>query len=98
MPLLLLHHQADGIQDQAYGLGCCRLISCDAIIIKVSDYGQIEGSLACVYVGDICGPFGVWPVRMEIPVEQVFISMDLLPHIDPLLGAADLCQQAIFLQ
>lgn len=86
---LLLHRQADGIQDQTYGLGFCRFISNDAIIIKVPDHGQIEDSLACVYVGDICDPFGVRPICPEISVEQVFISMDLLSQIDPLLGAAD---------
>lgn len=82
---LLLHRQADGIQDQTYGLRFCRFISCDAVIIKVPDHGQIEDTLAGVNVRDICDPFGVRSVCMEIPVEQVFISMDLLSHIDPLL-------------
>ena len=94
---LLLHRQADGIQDQTYGLRFCRFISYDAVIIKVPDHGQIEDTLAGVNVRDICDPFGVRSVCMEIPVEQVFISMDLLSHIDPLPGAADFCQQVIFL-
>lgn len=94
---LLLHCQADGIQDQTCGLRFCRFISCDAVIVKVPDHGQIEDTLAGVNVRDICDPFGVRSVCMEIPVEQVFISMDLLSHIDPLPGAADFCQQVIFL-
>ncbi len=88
---LLFYRQADGIQDQIYGLGFCRFISYNTVIIKVANHGQIEDSLACVYVGDICDPFGIWPVCMEIPVEQVFIPMNLLPHIDPLPGAANFC-------
>ena len=75
---LLFHRQADGIQDQTYGLGTCRFISYDAVVIKVSDHGQIEDTLSGVNVRDICDPFGVWPVCVEVPVEQVFISMDLL--------------------
>ena len=74
---LLLHRQADGIQDQIYGLGFCRFISYDAVIIKVPDHGQIEDTLSGVNVRDICNPFGVWPVCIEIPVEQVFIPMNL---------------------
>lgn len=53
--------------------------------------------MAGVNVRDICDSFGVRSVCMEILVEQVFISMDLLSHIDPLPGVADLCQQVIFL-
>ena len=75
---LLLHRQADGIQDQTYSLGFCRFISYNTVIIKVPYHGQIENALACVNVRDICNPFGVWPVCVEVPVEQVFIPMDLL--------------------
>ncbi len=48
---LLLHRQADGIQDQTYGLGTCRFISCDAVVIKVPDHGQIEDALSGVNTG-----------------------------------------------
>lgn len=47
--------------------------------------------MAGVNVRDICNLFGVWPVCMEIPVEDVFVPMDLLSHIAPLPIAADFC-------
>ena len=46
-------------------------------------------------VGNICNPLAVWPVCSELTLQQVFLLMYLLAHIDPLATAADFRQQTI---
>ena len=48
-------------------------------------------------VGNIRYPFAVGPVRMEPAVQQVFVFMYLLPHIDPFSAPPDLREQPVFL-
>lgn len=48
-------------------------------------------------IRDIRYPFAVGSVRMELAVQQVFIFMYLLPHIDPFSVPSDLRKQTVFL-
>ena len=67
---------------------CCRTRS------RIID--RYRTALLCVDVGNIRDPFAVGPVRMELAVQQVFVFMYLLPHVDPLPAPADLRQQTVF--
>ena len=40
-------------------------------------------------VGNICYPFAVGPVRMELPVQQILVLVYLLPHLLPFPASAD---------
>ena len=48
-------------------------------------------------VGDVRYPFAIRLVRMKLPVEQVFVPVDPLPHLLPFPAAADFRQQIILL-
>lgn len=48
-------------------------------------------------VGNIRYLFAVGPVRMELPIEQILILVEMLSHLLPLPAAADFCKQAVFL-
>ena len=73
------------------------LVSHNAVVIEVPDDGQVQYALLCVDVGDVCYPFPVGAVRMELPVQQILVLVELLPHLLPFSAAADLCEQIIFL-
>ena len=77
-------------------LGGC-FVGHNAVIIKVTDHGQIQYALLGVDVGDIGYPLAVGPVCPELAVEKVFVPVYLLAHLYPLPAAADLRQQTIFL-
>ena len=97
-PLFLpLHGQTNGVQNQVHRLLRCSFISYDAVVIEVPDHGQIQYALLGMDVGDVCYPFTVGPVRMELPVQQILVLVYLLPHLLPFPAAADLGQQIIFL-
>lgn len=94
---LLSHGETNGIQRQIYGLVFGSFVGCDAVIVESPDHRQIEDTLTSLDVGDVCHPFGIGLVRVKFPVKQVFILVDLLPHLPPLPRPADLCQHLIFL-
>ena len=97
-PLFLsFHSQADGVQYQVDSLMCFCLVSHDAVFIEIPDHGQVQYSLLCMDVRDVCYPFAVRSVCAKISVQNVFILVDLLPHLLPFPAAADLRQQAMFL-
>ena len=88
-PLLLLHCQTDGVQDQIYRLLRSRLISYNAVVIEIPDHGQIQYALLGVDVRDIRYPFSVRPICVKFSVQQILIPVDLLPHLLPFPAAAD---------
>ena len=51
-----------------------------AMLIQYSDQGLLTGLLAA---GDACDPFVVGPVRMKLPVQQIFVLVCLLAHLNP---------------
>ena len=95
--LLPLYRQTDRVQHQIHRLLCAGFVGNDAVVIKVTNHGQIQYALLCVDVRNICYPFAVGPVRVKLAVEQVFIFVYLLAHLLPLPAAADLGQQTVFL-
>ena len=76
---------------------CSGLVDHDAVVVEIPDYGQISYALLCVEVGNIRYQFAVGSVRIELPVEQIFVPVGLLPHLPPFPAAADLRQQIILL-
>ena len=48
-------------------------------------------------VGDIRYPFAVWFVCTELPVEQILVLVDLLPHLLPLSAPPNPRKQTVFL-
>ena len=97
-PLFLLFHcLMNGIQNQIHCLLGSSLVGDDAVVIEVPDYGKVQHTLLGVDVGDVCYPFAVGFVRMELPVQQILVLVYLLPHLLPFPAAADLREQIIFL-
>ena len=47
---------------------------------------------------NVCNPLTVWLVCKELPIEQILVSIDLLPQVLPLSFSADLRQNPILLQ
>ena len=52
-------------------------------------------SVPSIVWGDICYPFFVWTVSLELAVQQIPILMHLLSHILPLPFSADFRQDAM---
>ena len=97
-PLFLFtHRQTNGIQYQIDCLLCIGLVGNDTVIIKIPDHGKIQHALLCVEVRNICYPFAVRSVRVKLTVQQVFVFMYLLPHIDPFSAPPDIRKQTVFL-
>ena len=87
---LLLHGQPDGIQDQICRLPCTSLVSHDAVVVEVTDYGQLQHTLPGMDVRDVHDPFAVRPVCMKLSAQQIFILVNLLSHLCPFSLAADI--------
>ena len=87
---LLLHSQADGVQNQIHRLFGTSLVGDDAVVIEIPDHGQLQYALLGVNVGDVGHPFAVRAVRMELPVQQILILVELLSHLLPFPTPADL--------
>ena len=94
---LLLHSQTDGVQNQIHRLLGASLVGDDAVVIEIPDHGQIQHALLGVDIGDVSHPFAVGLVRMELPVQQILVLMELLPRLLPFPTPADFRQQIIFL-
>lgn len=92
-----LHGQTNGIQHQVDCLMCSGFVSYYAVVIEISDHGQVQYALLCVDVGNIRYPFAVRPVRIKLPIQQILVLVDLLPHLLPFSASADLRKQTIFL-
>ena len=73
----LLHCQPNGIQKEVYCLSRSYLVSCNAAVVEVVDHRQRDSTLPGMDIGDICGPFGIRSVCLKIPIEQIFIFVDL---------------------
>ena len=93
---LSLHCQPNRIQYQVHSLSCGGFVSYDTVIIDIADHGQIQNTLSGMDIGNICDSLGVWSICLEIPVEQVLISVDLLSHLNPLFWSAYFGKQTIF--
>ncbi|MDY3014072.1 MAG: hypothetical protein SOR61_02550, partial [Evtepia sp.] len=94
---LLLHGQADGVQNQIYRLLCSGFVSDNGIVIEIPDYGQVQYALFGVNVENVCYPFAVGSVCVKLPIEQIFVLVNLLSHLLPFPAPADFRQQIIFL-
>ena len=95
--ILFTHRQTNGIQYQIDCLLCAGLVGNDTVIIKIPDHGKIQHALLCVEARNICYPFAVRSVRVKLTVQQVFVFMYLLPHIDPFSAPPDIRKQTVFL-
>lgn len=89
---LFLHSQPDRVQNKIYRLLCCSLVGHDAVVIQIPDHGQIQHPLLGVDIRNICDPFAVRSVSMELPFQQIFALVHLLAQIYPLPATAYLRQ------
>ena len=87
---LPLHGQANGVPHQVYCLSGRCLVSYNAVVIQIPDYGQIQYTLLRMDVGDVCDPFCIRPVCPELSVQQILVLMYLLSKVNPLPATADL--------
>ena len=94
---LPLHGQANGVPHQVYCLLCFGLVGDDSVAVELPDHGQIQYALPGVDAGDVRYPFAVGFVRVKLPVRQIFVLVDLLPHLLPLSAPADIRQQIMLL-
>ena len=59
-----------------------------SMIITVVAYSRLSYlSVPVVEAGNICDPFCIWSVRMELSIQQIFVSVYLLAQIYPLSAA-----------
>lgn len=68
---LLLHGQADGVQNQIYRLLCFGFVSDNGVVIESPDHGQVQYALFGVNVENVCCPFAVGSVCGKLPIEQI---------------------------
>ena len=94
---LPLHGQANGVPHQVNCLLCFGLVGDDSVAVELPDHGQIQYALPGVDAGDVRYPFAVGFVRVKLPVRQIFVLVDLLPHLLPLSAPADIRQQIMLL-
>ena len=83
---LFLHRQPDRIQHKIDRLSGRCLVSYNAVVIQIPDYGQIQYTLLRMDVGDVRDPFCIRPVCPELSVQQMY----LLFKVNPLPATADL--------
>ena len=96
LSFLPAHSQPDGIQNKIYGLLRSCSVRNNAVVIQIPDHGKIQHALFGMDVRDIRYPLAVWFVRLKLPIQEIFVLMELLAHLDPLPPSANLCQKVIF--
>ena len=94
---LLFHGKANGIQHEVDCLSGRGFVCHDAVVIQVSDHGQIEEALAGTDIRDVCHPLLIWLLCRKISVEQVLVLVHLLFHLHPFSVSANLREKFIFL-
>ncbi len=68
--LFLAHRsQVDGTQHQIHRLLGSSLVSYDAVVVEVTDHGQIQHTLLGLDIRNIGYPFAVGSVCVKLPVE-----------------------------
>ena len=77
--LLTLHCQVGCILNKIDSLLGFSLLSDNAIVVWITDLGQVQHALYGVNIGDICHLLCIRHVCMKLPVEQVCILVNLLP-------------------
>ena len=87
---LFLHCQSDRVQDKVDCLLCSCLVGYDAVVIKISDHGQVQHTFLGVDIGNIRDPFGIWSICPKLPIQQILLLMHLLTKIYPLSTATNL--------
>lgn len=87
---LFFHRQPDRIQHKIDRLSGRCLVSYNAVVIQIPDYGQIQYTLLRMDVGDVRDPFCIRPVCPELSVQQILVLMYLLSKVNPLPATADL--------
>ena len=86
---LVLHGQADGVQNQIHRLLCFGLVSHNAVVVEITDYGQVQNTLLCVDVRDVRDPFAVGSICVKVSIQQILILVELLSHLLPFPAAAN---------
>ena len=71
---LFFHRRPDCVRDQVHGLSACCLLSCNAVVVQISEHGQIQHALLCSGVQTICDPFCVRPFCPKLTIQQIFIT------------------------
>lgn len=61
----------------------------NAVVIQIADHRQIKSTLLGVYVRNVHYPLMIWLVGLELSIEQILITVKLLPYIDLPPAATD---------
>lgn len=93
--LLFSFRHPDRIGHQLHRLPRACSIRHNAFIVEVANHGQVQHPLAGLDVGDVRYPLLVGTLRVEIPVQQVRIAVQMIHGPAVSLPAADLGKQAI---
>ena len=68
---LLLHCQPDRIQNKIDCLPGGRVVGHNAVVVQITDHGQMQYTFLGVDIRNICDPFAVRSVSMELPFQQI---------------------------
>ena len=92
---LLFHCQPNRIQHKIHRLVCCCFIRHNAVVIQITDHGQIQYALFGMNIRNVCYPFCIGIVCAKLTVKQVGVLVLLLSQLDPLPLATDFWQKTI---
>ena len=87
--LFLPHRKPDGVQYKIACLCSSCLVGNNTVVKQISNDRQIKHALTGVNVRDVRDPLVIGAISLKFSVQQVFVFVNLLPHLFPLPAAAN---------
>ena len=76
--LLISLSNTNGVKNKTDCLLCTGLVGDNAVVIEVADHREVKEALSGTDVRNVCYPLLVGPIRSEVPVEQIRITVKRL--------------------
>ena len=87
---------SDRGKDEVDVLLCTSLVSNNTVVVEVANDRKIQYTLSCLDIRNICYPLLIGTLRMEISVEQIWVSVQIFSVI-AVFPAPNLGKQIVFL-
>jgi hypothetical protein len=92
----LFLRRPDGGQNEIYVLLRAGSVRNDAVVVQIANHGKVQYTLSRFDVRNIRNPLLVRPIRMEIPIQKIWVTMQTFSVI-AVFSASHLRQKIIFL-
>ena len=79
------HGKADRIQYKIDGLLRSCLMGHNAVVVQITDHRQIKNTLLGMSVRNVRYPLIIWPVGLELSIEQILVTIICCPILTHLL-------------